>query len=95
MNVDGEFQVRLAIFAAIFTAMSVWEVVAARRERRLSRRRRWTSNGNVSLPPKIDRSLRWLLVTLLTLPFRRSTGSYPLGRREPTSEPGEESPTRS
>jgi len=286
MNVDGELQVRLATFAAIFMAMSVWEVVAARRERRLSRRRRWTSNlgiaaldtvvvrlvipvslagvammaedrgwgllnqfsigplpaivlsvivldliiylqhvlfhavpvlwrlhmmhhsdvdfdfttgirfhpievalsmllklaavvalgvpamatlvfevllnatamfnhGNVSLPPTIDRPVRWLLVTpdmhrvhhstdiketnsnfgfclswwdrllgtyrhspklgqdgmkiglehigdtqsetlltLLTLPFRRSTGSYPLGRREPTSKPGEESSTR-
>ena len=45
-----ESQVRLAAFAAIIAVMAVWEVMAPRRNRTLSRRVRWPSNlGIVAL----------------------------------------------
>ena len=49
MNIGGELSVRLAVFATIFLVMAIWEVLAGLRSRRLSRRRRWTSNLGIAV----------------------------------------------
>lgn len=43
----NEKAIRLIAFLAIFTAMALWEVAAPRRERHLSRLRRWSGNLGV------------------------------------------------
>lgn len=44
MTLSWDLGVRVGVFAAVFAIMALWEVLAERRSRRLSRRRRWTSN---------------------------------------------------
>ena len=50
--------VRLAAFAGVLAVMAAWEVLAPRRSRTLSRRRRWPANlGIVALDTAISRAL--------------------------------------
>ena len=53
-----ESALRLAAFAAVLGAMALWEVLAPRRARTLSRRRRWPANlGIVVLNTLVVRAL--------------------------------------
>ena len=44
MSTGWEMGVRLGVFAAVFALMAIWEILAERRARRCSRRRRWLAN---------------------------------------------------